>query len=143
MVKLWTILCFLMLLACFTQPKPHDGFPLHSVEMRDPNIDALWYKDRGIRPVGRFGRRTSQRSEGSHFRKHRFCYPEVLAVDWLVRTDNFRLHEMICLCSVFRYISFQYLSNTDVFHFIVACIKVCIKVTKYQQIFCFSIKTKI
>lgn len=47
----------------------------------DPNIDAVWYKGRGIRPVGRFGRRMAQRGKGSYFGKHRFCYPEVLAVD--------------------------------------------------------------
>uniref|UniRef100_A0A673KBI8 Prolactin releasing hormone n=1 Tax=Sinocyclocheilus rhinocerous TaxID=307959 RepID=A0A673KBI8_9TELE len=53
-----------MLLACFTQPKPHDDLPLCSMEIRDPNIDAVWYK-----------------GEGSYFGKHRFCYPEVLTVD--------------------------------------------------------------
>lgn len=47
----------------------------------DPNIDAVWYKGRGIRPVGRFGRRMAQRGEGSYFGRHRFCHPEVLAVD--------------------------------------------------------------
>ncbi|KAK2905047.1 hypothetical protein QQF64_033262 [Cirrhinus molitorella] len=80
-LNLCALLCILMLLACFTQPKPHDDLPLRSTEMRDPNIDAVWYKGRGIRPVGRFGRRMAQKGEGSYFGKHRFCYPEVLAVD--------------------------------------------------------------
>lgn len=47
----------------------------------DPNIDAVWYKDRGIRPVGRFGRRMAQRGEGSYFGKHTFCHPELPAVN--------------------------------------------------------------
>ncbi|RXN29073.1 melanophilin isoform X1 [Labeo rohita] len=47
----------------------------------NPNIDAMWYKGRGIRPVGRFGRRMAQKGEVSYFGKHRFCYPEVLAAD--------------------------------------------------------------
>ncbi|XP_051761488.1 prolactin-releasing peptide [Ctenopharyngodon idella] len=62
-VKLCVLLCLLMLLACFTQPKPHDELPLRSMEIRDPNIDAVWYKGRGIRPVGRFGRRMAQRDK--------------------------------------------------------------------------------
>uniref|UniRef100_A0A673KZK6 Prolactin releasing hormone n=1 Tax=Sinocyclocheilus rhinocerous TaxID=307959 RepID=A0A673KZK6_9TELE len=78
-VNLCALLCILMLLACFTQPKPHDDLPLRSMEIRDPNIDAVWYKGRGIRPLGRFGRRMAQKGEGSYFGRHRFCYPEVLA----------------------------------------------------------------
>uniref|UniRef100_A0A8C2FFS2 Prolactin releasing hormone n=1 Tax=Cyprinus carpio TaxID=7962 RepID=A0A8C2FFS2_CYPCA len=80
-VNLCALLCILMLLACFTQPKPQDDLPLRSMDIRDPNIDAVWYKGRGIRPVGRFGRRMAQKAEGSYFGRHRFCYPEVLAVD--------------------------------------------------------------
>ncbi|KAI7808926.1 prolactin-releasing peptide precursor, partial [Triplophysa rosa] len=79
-VKPFALLCILMLLVCLTQPKP-DDLPLRSTEIRDPNIDALWYKGRGIRPVGRFGRRMSQRGEGSYLGKHRSCYPEVMAMD--------------------------------------------------------------
>ncbi|KAF5919326.1 prolactin-releasing peptide [Diceros bicornis minor] len=29
----------------------------HSMEIRTPDIDPAWYTGRGIRPVGRFGRR--------------------------------------------------------------------------------------
>ncbi|XP_077071237.1 LOW QUALITY PROTEIN: prolactin-releasing peptide [Siphateles boraxobius] len=61
--KLCALLCILLLLACFTQPKPHDELPLRSMGMRDPNIDAVWYKGRGIRPVGRFGRRMAERDK--------------------------------------------------------------------------------
>ncbi|TRZ02753.1 hypothetical protein DNTS_005432 [Danionella cerebrum] len=78
MEKLCALLCFLCVLTCFTQPKPLDELQVPSLELRaDPNIDAMWYKDRGIRPVGRYGRKLPQRSEGSFFRKTRFCYPEV------------------------------------------------------------------
>uniref|UniRef100_A0A671SV67 Prolactin releasing hormone n=1 Tax=Sinocyclocheilus anshuiensis TaxID=1608454 RepID=A0A671SV67_9TELE len=52
-----------MLLACFTQPKPHDVLPLCSVEIR------VWYKGRGIRPVGRFGRRMAQKGENCQIKK--------------------------------------------------------------------------
>uniref|UniRef100_A0A671MGC8 Prolactin releasing hormone n=1 Tax=Sinocyclocheilus anshuiensis TaxID=1608454 RepID=A0A671MGC8_9TELE len=79
-VNLCALLCILMLLACFTQQKPHD-LPSRSMETRDPNIDTVWYKGRGIRPLGRFGRRMAQKGEGSYFGRHRFCYPEGLAVD--------------------------------------------------------------
>ncbi|AWP12719.1 putative prolactin-releasing peptide-like [Scophthalmus maximus] len=34
-----------------------------SIIIRDPNIDASWYTGRGIRPVGRFGRRAAQRNK--------------------------------------------------------------------------------
>uniref|UniRef100_A0A9J8D9C1 Prolactin releasing hormone n=1 Tax=Cyprinus carpio carpio TaxID=630221 RepID=A0A9J8D9C1_CYPCA len=80
-VNLCVLLCILMLLACFTQPKPNDDLPLCSMEIRDPNIDAVWYKGRGIQPVGRLGRRMAQKGEGSYFEKHGLCYPEVLTVD--------------------------------------------------------------
>ncbi|XP_029788716.1 prolactin-releasing peptide [Suricata suricatta] len=31
--------------------------PRHPMEIRTPGIDPAWYAGRGIRPVGRFGRR--------------------------------------------------------------------------------------
>ncbi|KAF7462191.1 prolactin-releasing peptide [Marmota monax] len=31
--------------------------PQHSMEIRTPDINPAWYRGRGIRPVGRFGRR--------------------------------------------------------------------------------------
>ncbi|XP_049629702.1 prolactin-releasing peptide [Suncus etruscus] len=31
--------------------------PPRSMDIRTPDIDAAWYTGRGIRPVGRFGRR--------------------------------------------------------------------------------------
>uniref|UniRef100_A0A8D2ZF58 Prolactin-releasing peptide n=1 Tax=Scophthalmus maximus TaxID=52904 RepID=A0A8D2ZF58_SCOMX len=33
------------------------------IRCSDPNIDASWYTGRGIRPVGRFGRRAAQRNK--------------------------------------------------------------------------------
>ncbi|XP_056611116.1 prolactin-releasing peptide [Triplophysa dalaica] len=79
-VKPCALLCILMLLVYLTQPKP-DDLPLHSTDIRDPKIDAQWYKGRGIRPVWRFGRRMLQRGERSYLGKHRYCYPEVMAMD--------------------------------------------------------------
>uniref|UniRef100_A0A8C4T7U5 Prolactin releasing hormone n=1 Tax=Erpetoichthys calabaricus TaxID=27687 RepID=A0A8C4T7U5_ERPCA len=40
-----------------------------------PDIDASWYTGRGIRPVGRFGRRASEVRRGSDYPSHRFCIP--------------------------------------------------------------------
>ncbi|MBN3291430.1 PRRP protein, partial [Polypterus senegalus] len=46
-----------------------------SMEIRNPDIDASWYTGRGIRPVGRFGRRASEVRRGSDYPSHRFCIP--------------------------------------------------------------------
>nr|XP_023422815.1 prolactin-releasing peptide [Cavia porcellus] len=36
----------------------------HSMEVRAPDINPAWYAGRGIRPVGRFGRRGAALPEG-------------------------------------------------------------------------------
>ncbi|CAK7321776.1 Prolactin-releasing peptide [Vulpes lagopus] len=49
---LWCLLLLgLTLLGAAPQGHPH------SMEIRTPDIDPAWYTGRGIRPVGRFGRR--------------------------------------------------------------------------------------
>uniref|UniRef100_A0A8C3YQX2 Prolactin releasing hormone n=1 Tax=Catagonus wagneri TaxID=51154 RepID=A0A8C3YQX2_9CETA len=37
----------------------------HSMEIRTPDINPAWYTGRGIRPVGRFGRRRAVLGNGS------------------------------------------------------------------------------
>ncbi|XP_027393813.1 prolactin-releasing peptide [Bos indicus x Bos taurus] len=36
----------------------------HSMEIRTPDINPAWYAGRGIRPVGRFGRRRAAPGDG-------------------------------------------------------------------------------
>ncbi|NXY56020.1 PRRP protein, partial [Callaeas wilsoni] len=52
------VTCLLwLLLLCLTLPTTHGRVLEHSMEIRNPDIDPSWYTGRGIRPVGRFGRR--------------------------------------------------------------------------------------
>uniref|UniRef100_A0A8C3UEZ3 Prolactin releasing hormone n=1 Tax=Catharus ustulatus TaxID=91951 RepID=A0A8C3UEZ3_CATUS len=46
-----------LLLLCLTLPATHGRVLQRSMEIRNPDIDPSWYTGRGIRPVGRFGRR--------------------------------------------------------------------------------------
>ncbi|KAL2302609.1 hypothetical protein Nmel_010038, partial [Mimus melanotis] len=46
-----------LLLICLTLPTTHGRVLERSMEIRNPDIDPSWYTGRGIRPVGRFGRR--------------------------------------------------------------------------------------
>ncbi|XP_039584510.1 prolactin-releasing peptide [Passer montanus] len=51
-----------LLLICLTLPATHGRVLERSMEIRsrenmNPDIDPSWYTGRGIRPVGRFGRR--------------------------------------------------------------------------------------
>uniref|UniRef100_A0A8B9J3M1 Prolactin releasing hormone n=1 Tax=Astyanax mexicanus TaxID=7994 RepID=A0A8B9J3M1_ASTMX len=39
----------------------------------DRKIDALWYKGRGIRPVGRFGRRIVKTTRGVYYGQQSIC----------------------------------------------------------------------
>ncbi|KAI4795940.1 prolactin-releasing peptide-like [Pseudochaenichthys georgianus] len=54
----------LLLLSCsfsraHSSTLEHD-FPLvHNVDNRSPEIDPFWYVGRGVRPIGRFGKRHS------------------------------------------------------------------------------------
>uniref|UniRef100_A0A8C9QCV9 Prolactin releasing hormone n=1 Tax=Spermophilus dauricus TaxID=99837 RepID=A0A8C9QCV9_SPEDA len=49
-------LCLLLLLGLVLQGAASRA-PQHSMEIRTPDINPAWYRGRGIRPVGRFGRR--------------------------------------------------------------------------------------
>ncbi|NXV93846.1 PRRP protein, partial [Calonectris borealis] len=56
-MKLGAACLLCLLLACLTLPVAHGRIHEHSMEIRNPDIDPSWYTGRGIRPVGRFGRR--------------------------------------------------------------------------------------
>ncbi|XP_036243088.1 prolactin-releasing peptide [Molothrus ater] len=57
------VACLLwLLLVCLSLPATHGSVLERSMEIRskentNPDIDPSWYTGRGIRPVGRFGRR--------------------------------------------------------------------------------------
>ncbi|NXK92753.1 PRRP protein, partial [Formicarius rufipectus] len=63
-MKLGAICLLCLLLACLTLPGAHGRVLQRSMEIRNPDIDPSWYTGRGIRPVGRFGRRQAL-GEGS------------------------------------------------------------------------------
>ncbi|CAJ1082316.1 prolactin releasing hormone 2 [Xyrichtys novacula] len=42
----------------------HDFHIVHNVDNRSPEIDPFWYVGRGVRPIGRFGKRHSGVSSG-------------------------------------------------------------------------------
>ncbi|XP_025042664.1 prolactin-releasing peptide [Pelodiscus sinensis] len=46
-----------LLLVCLALPGAEGRIHERSMEIRNPDIDPSWYTGRGIRPVGRFGRR--------------------------------------------------------------------------------------
>ncbi|XP_038194303.1 prolactin-releasing peptide [Arvicola amphibius] len=56
MAALRTWLLCLLLLALVLPGAPSRAHQ-HSMETRTPDINPAWYTGRGIRPVGRFGRR--------------------------------------------------------------------------------------
>ncbi|KAM6307379.1 prolactin-releasing peptide [Aegotheles albertisi] len=64
-MKLGAACLLCLLLACMTLPAAHGRLREHSMEIRNPDIDPSWYTGRGIRPVGRFGRRRAL-GEGTH-----------------------------------------------------------------------------
>ncbi|KAL9847941.1 prolactin-releasing peptide isoform 2-T2 [Geothlypis trichas] len=52
------VACLLwLLLLCLSLPATRGRVLERSMEIRNPDIDPSWYTGRGIRPVGRFGRR--------------------------------------------------------------------------------------
>ncbi|XP_051009692.1 prolactin-releasing peptide [Acomys russatus] len=53
-VRAW-LLCLLLL--ALVLPGASSRAHQHSMETRTPDINPAWYAGRGIRPVGRFGRR--------------------------------------------------------------------------------------
>ncbi|XP_017651216.1 prolactin-releasing peptide [Nannospalax galili] len=54
-LRAW-LLCLLLLLG-LVLPGAASRAHQHSMETRAPDINPAWYRGRGIRPVGRFGRR--------------------------------------------------------------------------------------
>ncbi|XP_043819603.1 prolactin-releasing peptide [Dromiciops gliroides] len=70
--------CLMYLLLTWLAP-PTAECRLHdrSMEIRNPDIDPSWYTGRGIRPVGRFGRRraTVEGYQRSAYRQHQSCFP--------------------------------------------------------------------
>uniref|UniRef100_A0A8L0DRE6 Prolactin releasing hormone n=1 Tax=Oncorhynchus mykiss TaxID=8022 RepID=A0A8L0DRE6_ONCMY len=63
-MRVCAVLYALMLLLSRTLSKTHVGYPQSSMEI-NPDINASWYTGRGIRPVGRFGRRTNGRIQST------------------------------------------------------------------------------
>ncbi|KAM7096651.1 prolactin-releasing peptide isoform 1-T1 [Ciconia maguari] len=69
-MKLGAACLLCLLLTCLTLPIAHGrirerSMEIRSKESRNPDIDPSWYTGRGIRPVGRFGRRQAL-GEGTH-----------------------------------------------------------------------------
>ncbi|XP_063730013.1 prolactin releasing hormone 2 [Eleginops maclovinus] len=57
-------LALLLLLSCsfsraYSSTLEHDFQIVHNVDNRSPEIDPFWYVGRGVRPIGRFGKRHS------------------------------------------------------------------------------------
>uniref|UniRef100_A0A667XNH7 Prolactin releasing hormone 2 n=1 Tax=Myripristis murdjan TaxID=586833 RepID=A0A667XNH7_9TELE len=42
----------------------HDFHVVHNVDNRSPEIDPFWYVGRGVRPIGRFGKRRAALGSG-------------------------------------------------------------------------------
>ncbi|XP_061857937.1 prolactin-releasing peptide [Colius striatus] len=64
-MKMRSICLLCLLLAFLTLPIAHGHIRERSMEIRNPDIDPSWYTGRGIRPVGRFGRRRAV-GDGTH-----------------------------------------------------------------------------
>ncbi|KAK5861560.1 hypothetical protein PBY51_022946 [Eleginops maclovinus] len=59
-MRLCAVLCALFLFLTQTQS---GSLRDRSMNIRNPDIDASWYTGRGIRPVGRFGRKVPRRKD--------------------------------------------------------------------------------
>nr|XP_020658006.1 prolactin-releasing peptide [Pogona vitticeps] len=76
-MKLLVACLFCLLLDCLAIPVAECQILEQSMEIRNPDIDPSWYTGRGIRPVGRFGRRraaggSDQKSGHMH---RQACFP--------------------------------------------------------------------
>ncbi|KAM9483944.1 prolactin-releasing peptide [Salvelinus alpinus] len=71
-MRVCAVLYALMLLLSRTLSKTHVAYPQRSMEI-NPDIYASWYTGRGIRPVGRFGRRTNGRIQRLVLATHSLC----------------------------------------------------------------------
>ncbi|KAL3970223.1 prolactin-releasing peptide [Oreochromis niloticus] len=56
-----------------------------SVIIRDPDISASWYTGRGIRPLGRFGRKAARRNELLAFITARVYRPTADSGVWITQ----------------------------------------------------------
>ncbi|XP_043916665.1 prolactin-releasing peptide [Protopterus annectens] len=76
-MKLPVICLICLLLLCLALPETSCRIHERSMEIRNPDIDASWYTGRGIRPVGRFGRRdaTFESPRKSSYGVRRVCIP--------------------------------------------------------------------
>ncbi|XP_030807805.1 prolactin-releasing peptide [Camarhynchus parvulus] len=64
------VACLLwLLLLCLSLPTTCGRVLERSMEIRTPDIDPSWYTGRGIRPVGRFGRRRALGGPGGAVRR--------------------------------------------------------------------------
>nr|ABD33839.1 prolactin-releasing peptide C-RFamide precursor [Cyprinus carpio] len=61
--RLGTVAFLLLLILSATETHgttvEHDLHIVHNVDNRSPEIDPFWYVGRGVRPIGRFGKRQS------------------------------------------------------------------------------------
>uniref|UniRef100_A0A8D0HJ45 Prolactin releasing hormone n=1 Tax=Sphenodon punctatus TaxID=8508 RepID=A0A8D0HJ45_SPHPU len=66
-----------LLLICLALPQTECRIQERAMEIRNPDIDPSWYTGRGIRPVGRFGRRraTVESSQKSGYGHRQACLP--------------------------------------------------------------------
>ncbi|KAG9271001.1 prolactin-releasing peptide isoform X1 [Astyanax mexicanus] len=77
-VKSFIMLLSFLLLFSLVQPKLLTNLQRSSeirgtVSKHNRKIDALWYKGRGIRPVGRFGRRIVKTTRGVYYGQQSIC----------------------------------------------------------------------
>ncbi|KAL8173269.1 UNVERIFIED_CONTAM: hypothetical protein K2H54_043485 [Gekko kuhli] len=68
-----------LLLLCQGLPNAGSRIVERSMEIRNPDIDPSWYTGRGIRPVGRFGRRraAAESVQKLSFGHRQACFPIV------------------------------------------------------------------
>ncbi|XP_067842946.1 prolactin-releasing peptide [Heptranchias perlo] len=76
-MNLLTVCCVFCLLVCIAFSDAGSPVQGSSVEIRNADIDSSWYTGRGIRPVGRFGRRglTLENIRKYEFGTRHVCIP--------------------------------------------------------------------
>ncbi|XP_053143523.1 prolactin-releasing peptide [Hemicordylus capensis] len=76
-MKLLSVCLLCLLLDCLVLSDTQGRILEQSMEIRNPDIDPSWYTGRGIRPVGRFGRRraTAESAHPSSYGHRQACFP--------------------------------------------------------------------
>ncbi|XP_019347766.1 PREDICTED: prolactin-releasing peptide [Gavialis gangeticus] len=76
-MNLWAACFMCLLLVCLDLPDTDCRIHERSMEIRNPDIDPSWYTGRGIRPVGRFGRRRAagESLQKSGYGHRQACFP--------------------------------------------------------------------